>query len=379
VTERSPQEIYQAELFVDVYKLSTSVDNHDFVLNRTSRMVDLETLMLNLLGKEKTAQIFASYEKRHKLELSKIEQAPPHLISLIEKVLSGSIGSATARLMINNIILQKEVGLQEVLRIIKESQEVKASNLELIKESTALNKLTEELRVVNNQLKRMDEVKDEFLYTVTHEIRTPLTSIRALSEILQDNPDLAPSEKEEYLGAVVKETERLSHLITQVLNLERYESGRQKLTKTSFDLNEALLDVINTADSLRKEKGLKWQLAIPSMPNIKGDKDLLMQVVYNLITNAIKFANTTITVKCIVDFDSVVVKVEDDGVGIAADWHDLIFDKFFQAQNQTLKKPEGSGLGLAISKRIIEMHHGQIWVESKEGEGAAFFFKIGLK
>lgn len=379
VTERSPQEIYQAELFVDVYKLSTSVDNHDFVLNRTSRMVDLETLMLNLLGKEKTAQIFASYEKRHKLELSKIEQAPPHLISLIEKVLSGSIGSATARLMINNIILQKEVGLQEVLRIIKESQEVKASNLELIKESTALNKLTEELRVVNNQLKRMDEVKDEFLYTVTHEIRTPLTSIRALSEILQDNPDLAPSEKEEYLGAVVKETERLSHLITQVLNLERYESGRQKLTKTSFDLNEALLDVINTAESLRKEKGLKWQLAIPSMPNIKGDKDLLMQVVYNLITNAIKFANTTITVQCIVDFDSVVVKVEDDGVGIAADWHDLIFDKFFQAQNQTLKKPEGSGLGLAISKRIIEMHYGQIWVESKEGEGAAFFFKIGLK
>jgi len=378
-TERTPQEIYQAELFVGIYKQSINTENDRWVLNRTASMLDLKTLMLNLLGKEKTAQLIASYEKRHKLELSRFDQAPPHLISVIEKVLSGNIGSATAKLMINNIVSQKEVGLHEVLKIIKESQQVKASNIELKKESTALNKLTEELRVVNNQLKRMDEIKDEFLYTVTHEIRTPLTSIRALSEILQDNPDLAEKEKNTYLEAVVKETERLSHLITQVLNLERYESGRQKLNLTYFDLNEAVVEVLNTTDSLRKEKGLKWQLAISSLPNIKGDKDLIKQVVYNLVTNAIKFAKQQIILSGYVEQGFVLIKVIDDGEGVAEQWHELIFDKFFQAQNQTLKKPEGSGLGLAISKRIVEMHNGQIWVESVLGEGASFCIKLPLK
>jgi signal transduction histidine kinase len=363
---------------VDVFKQTNQTENGSWVLNRTATMKDLKTLMLNLLGKDRTAQILASYEKRHKIELLKLDQAPPHLISVIEKVLSGNIGSATARLMINNIVSQKEVGLQEVLNIIKESQEVKATNIELKKESTALNKLTEELRVVNHQLKRMDEMKDEFLYTVTHEIRTPLTSIRALSEILQDNPDLEESEKNKYLEAVVNETERLSHLITQVLNLERYESGRQKLNTVSFDINEAIVEVLNTADSLRKERGLKWQLAISSLPNIKGDKDLIKQVVYNLVTNAIKFAKKDIIISGVVDQKFVLIKVMDDGEGVAAEWHELIFDKFFQAQNQTLKKPEGSGLGLAISKRIIEMHNGNIWVENRPQSGACFCVKIPI-
>lgn len=219
-------------------------------------------------------------------------------------------------------------------------------------------------------------MKDEFLYTVTHEIRTPLTSIRALSEILQDNPDLEEAEKNTYLEAVVKETERLSHLITQVLNLERYESGRQKINKVSFDIGESIMEVLNTTDSLRKEKGLKWQLAISSLPNIKGDKDLIKQVIYNLVTNAIKFAKQQIVIAGYVDQKSVLIQVKDDGEGVASEWHELIFDKFFQAQNQTLKKPEGSGLGLAISKRIIEMHNGTIWVESVPGNGASFCIKI---
>ncbi|MEN9697299.1 MAG: hypothetical protein RLZ56_720 [Bacteroidota bacterium] len=378
-TERTPQEIYQAELFVGVFKQSNPAENGNWVLNRTATMLDLKNLMLNLLGKERTYQIIASYEKRHKIELAKLTQAPPHLISIIEKVLSGNIGSATARLMINNIVPQKEVGLQEVLNIIKESQAVKASNIELKKESTALNKLTEELRVVNHQLKHMDEMKDEFLYTVTHEIRTPLTSIRALSEILQDNPDLEEAEKNTYLEAVVKETERLSHLITQVLNLERYESGRQKLNMVSFDIQETISEVLNTVDSLRKEKGLKCHLALTSMPNIYGDKDLIHQVIYNLVTNAIKFAKSEITIWGELENKNMIIKVIDDGEGVPVESHELIFDKFFQAQNQTLKKPEGTGLGLAISKRIIEMHHGSIWVESEPGNGACFIIKLPLQ
>jgi signal transduction histidine kinase len=256
---------------------------------------------------------------------------------------------------------------------------MKASNALLVKESTELNALSKELKLVNEQLKRVDEMKDEFLYTVTHEIRTPLTSIRALSEILQDNPDISNEEKNTYLDAVVKETERLSHLITQVLNLERYESGRQSLKLSMVDMNEMIADIISSVDSLKREKSLTIHYAVPSLPMLELDRDLMHQVVYNLLTNAIKFAQSQITISATIQKQHILFSIQDDGIGIENEWQELVFDKFFQAQNQTLKKPEGSGLGLAISKRIMEMHGGKIWVESQFGQGATFCFEIPLK
>ena len=379
MTDRSPQEIYQAALFVDVYKLNSNASQPNLILEQVANMNELRDLMYNFLGKERAIVILNSYEKKYNVKLAELQYAPPHLINVIEKILSGSMGSASAKMVLKNIIQQKELEVQEVLRVIRESEDMRASNALLVKESTALTKLSEELRVVNDQLKRVDEMKDEFLYTVTHEIRTPLTSIRALSEILQDNPDLPEPEKNKYLDAVVKETDRLSHLITQVLNLERYESGRQALKLSKVDMNELVMDVLSAVDSIKKERGLTIQYAIPSIPMLQLDKDLLHQVVYNLITNAIKFAHSSIIVSAAISNQEVQFVIQDDGEGIEEQWQELIFDKFFQAQNQTLKKPQGSGLGLAISKRIIEMHGGAIWVESKIGAGAKFCFKLPLK
>ena len=112
------------------------------------------------------------------------------------------------------------------------------------------------------------------------------------------------------------------------------------------------------------------------MPAVKGDEDLLNQVFYNLFSNAVKHAESIINVSVHTTDDTVLIQVMDDGKGIATEVHELIFDKFFQAKNQTLKKPEGSGLGLAICKRIIEMHNGKIWVESEVDHGATFKVEI---
>lgn len=379
ITERMPQEIYQAALFVDVYKLNTQAGQNNLILDQVANMVDLRALMYNFLGKERSLIILNAYEKKYNVKLEELQYAPPHLINVVEKMLSGSMGSASAKMVLKNVIQQKELELQEVLKVIRESEDMKASNAMLIKESNALTKLSAELKLVNDQLKRVDEMKDEFLYTVTHEIRTPLTSIRALSEILHDHPDLSEDEKKQYLEAVVKETERLSHLITQVLNLERYESGRQALKLTNVDMNELIMEVLSTVDSLKKEKGLVIQYAIPSIPMMRLDRDLMHQVVYNLVTNALKFAKKEIILAAIINKGNVLFTVKDDGVGIEQEWHELIFDKFFQAQHQTLKKPEGTGLGLAISRRIVEMHQGKIWVESTPGAGALFCFELPLK
>ena len=225
----------------------------------------------------------------------------------------------------------------------------------------------------------MDELKDEFLYTVTHELRTPLTSIRSLTEIVHDNPDLEEAERAQFLGAVVKESERLSHLITKVLNLEKYESGKQKLNLVSFDINHLIKEVISPYQIVCTEKNITLTTQLPnSMLLVHADKDLIQQVMINLIGNAIKFTPEHGKIGILVHEaeNEIAVSISDSGKGIESDLHELIFDKFFQAKNQTIKKPEGTGLGLAICRRIIAMHQGKIWVESEPEKGARFTFTI---
>jgi signal transduction histidine kinase len=183
-----------------------------------------------------------------------------------------------------------------------------------------------------------------------------------------------------FLGNVIRETERLSHLITQVLNLERYESGRQKLILAPAVLNTLIKESVESVAGMANEKNLVIQQQIPdTMFMIRCDADLLMQVLNNLLSNAIKFVEPgtgKIKVSVHSSHDEIQVWVEDNGKGIPPELHELVFDKFFQARNQTLKKPQGSGLGLAISKKIVEMHEGRIWVESAEDNGSRFIFTL---
>jgi signal transduction histidine kinase len=282
--------------------------------------------------------------------------------------------------MVSTVTKEEEIRIDEVLRILQESQQMIELNKELRRKSSELQKATEQLTQANEQLREMDQVKDEFLYTVTHELRTPLTSIRAMAEIVHDNPDMPDEEKMQFLSGVIRETERLSHLITQVLNLERYESGRQKLNIASVQMNELLQDTIRSVEHLAREKKVDIIRNWPdSMFLVQCDAALIQQVVYNLLSNAIKFApegSGQIRVSMQTNHDELQVWVEDNGKGIPQDLHTLIFDKFFQARNQTLKKPEGTGLGLAICKKIVEMHEGKIWVDSVEGQGSRFIFTL---
>jgi signal transduction histidine kinase len=246
----------------------------------------------------------------------------------------------------------------------------------------ALEKATSELKEANEILKKTDKLKDDFLSTVAHEIRTPLTSIRALSEIVYDNPDMDSSEREYFLGTVVKESDRLSRLINQVLDLEKYESGKQKLILEEVDMQEIVKDSIDALYQQAKEKEIKV-VFLPDRfaPRFLADKDKLIQVVVNLLSNAIKFCEPKkgeIVLATHYVEGCIYTSVQDNGAGIDKNFQRLIFDKFFQAEDQTIKKPKGSGLGLAISKKIIELHQGEIWVESEVGRGSKFTFMISV-
>lgn len=377
-SKQKAQEVYQAELFVNIHKHASS-DNQG-LWRRTAYIPDLNTLLENFLGKERSKNLIMAYAQRNKILIDQTSNlADPRLVDFSEKILAGVIGSASARIMVSSVTKEEELSIDEVLKILQESQQMMELNKELRKKSLELTKATDELKKANNQLKDMDALKDEFLYTVTHELRTPLTSIRALSEIVHDNPELEEVQRSEFLGRIVKETERLSHLITQVLYLERYESGRQKLNLSSFGMVDLAKDAYQTIEPLAKNKNINFKLVHPnSTLLLHADKDLLRQVMINLLGNAIKFTPEGGHVEFIIvdNHEEIIITIQDNGKGIPPEAHAFLFDKFFQARNQTLKKPEGSGLGLAIAKKIVTMHSGKIWVESEVGKGSRFVFLI---
>lgn len=377
----SAQEIYQAKIFVDIFDKDANVLNEGIgVWRGNTQSADIKALLERFVDKERADFLLRSYAKRHNINLQ-TTLADPRIVSFSERVLSGIIGSASAKFVLANIVQEEEeISIKEVLAIVKESQQELELNKELKKKSIDLSRATDMLTLANEQLKKMDALKDEFLYTVTHELRTPLTSIRALSEIVYDNPDMDEEQRQYYLESVVKETERLTHLITQVLNLERYESGRQKLNLSMTDLRKLVTEVMAALQPIADEKKvLLLQPAFTGSVSISCDKDLIYQVLYNIVANAVKFApqqSGRITIYLIEQPEYISLSVEDNGPGIPEEMREMIFDKFFQAKNQTLKKPEGTGLGLTICKRILEMHNGNIRVEANPGGGA--HFKITL-
>ncbi|MFM1998832.1 MAG: hypothetical protein RL204_779 [Bacteroidota bacterium] len=373
----------QSEVFVDIFKYS-AVYESTVVLKGKASLPDLETMLSQFFGVERTKQVIRLFAKKHDIDISDASQPVDYrIIAYAERLLGGVIGSASARIMISSIVAEEEIKLDEVVNILKESQQILSSNRELTRKSTELRLALEELADANNRLKENDQLKDDFLSTVTHELRTPITSIRAFSEILYDNQDLEDVDRQHYLSIVIKETERLSRLISQVLDLERYESGRQKLTLVKVTAAQLIDDSIEAMDQLIKEKNIAIIKEIENPERqIICDSDKMMQVFLNLISNALKFIENETGKIIIRSFEKngmIHFEVEDNGKGIPAEYQQMIFEKFFQAKNQLMRKPKGTGLGLAICNKILDLHRGNIDVSSEVNMGAKFSFSFPMQ
>ncbi|GAB3292438.1 ATP-binding protein [Hymenobacter tenuis] len=379
-------EQHQASVFVDVFRYGNAFEG-PAGWQGVAPLPDVRVLLTGFLGKKRTNQALHAFQERfpdaHLTEGVTPPQADPRLLAYVEKLLAGSIGPASARLLLSSSVGVEDISFDNVVGILKESQQLLEANRQLQKQQRQLQRLTSELQAAYDQLQELDQHKDEFLYTVTHELRTPLTSIRALSEILTDNPDLEEDERHRFLLIITKESERLSRLITLVLDLEKYESGKATLEKSPVDVADVITDALEAVGQLLRDKHLHLDLSVPpGLPPLFGDRDRLMQVLMNLLSNAIKSCRPDGTgrIAVVVETpgDALRITVQDNGKGIDPEFHQLIFDKFFQARNQTMRKPEGSGLGLAITKKIVELHAGRIWVESAPEQGARFSFELPL-
>jgi signal transduction histidine kinase len=308
-------------------------------------------------------------------------EADANLVSFAELQLAGTIGAASAHTIVATVAQEEALGLEEVMTIIDEASHVIAYSHRLEVKQQELESATAELKAANDRLKELDRMKDDFISTVTHELRTPLTSIRAFSEILHDNPDLDPQERQRFLGLVIKESERLTRLINQVLDLAKLESGLAEWRTGDVDLRELVSDAVGATSQIFKsrEVTVEARLAARVTP-VLADRDRVMQVMLNLLSNAVKFCEPgsgRVEVRLVqADESTVRVDVADNGVGISREHQGMIFEKFRQVGDTLTQKPSGTGLGLAICRQIVSRLGGRLWVESTPGRGSTFSFTL---
>ena len=360
----------QASLFVDVYRHSGGTQ----LWKGKAMITELKGLLARFIGPGQSERAFANYSRSHKIDFTKDMQADAELVEFAERLLSGAIGAASARVMVSSVVEGEEISTEGVMKIIDETSQVLEYSHQLEEKSIELEAATKELQEANKRL------KDEFVSTVSHELRTPLTSVRAFSEILHDNADMGQEERKRFLDIMVKETERLTRLINEVLDLAKIESGRADWHMEIIDLTEILKEAVAATSQLFHEKSVAIVELLPSFPiKVFADRDRIIQVVINLLSNAAKFSpqdEGRVTVRLYFKEREIRVEVADNGPGIHPDEQQKIFEKFKQITDLRNGKPKGTGLGLAICRRIIEYHNGYIWVESIPGEGAKFVFSL---
>ncbi len=377
----SVAETGQGTLFVDVFKRTAGTEGSRF-WRGSAQVQELLPLISRFLGPERARAAFLAYARRRGLASADALEANPDLVHFAENLLAGAIGGASARVMVASVVKEEPLGIDEVMNILDEASQVRAYSRQIEQKSHELEKATSELRAANERLKELDRMKDDFMSTVTHELRTPLTSIRAFSEILRDDPKIDLLERKKFLAIIVREAERLTRLINQVLDLAKIESGNAEWHTADIDLHEVIEESAAATSSLFSDKRIGLHMALSgNVPTVRADRDRLIQVMLNLLSNAVKFCEAErgrVRVALSVEGGEVRVDVEDNGTGISEADQRTIFEKFRQVGDTMTAKPQGTGLGLPISRQIIEHFGGRLWVSSDLGKGATFSFTLPL-
>ena len=371
--EQSALERSQAALFVDYWRGAGREEGR--LWRGTAQISDLVQLVGRFLGEARTRQTFDAEARRRGRDPAALA-ADAETVRLAERLLAGAIGSASARVMVASVVHEEPIGTEEVMRILDETSQAIEYSRRLEQQSRALEATTAELRRANERLRELDRLKDDFVSTVSHELRTPLTSIRSFSEILLDNPTLEQQQRQEFLRIIVTESERLTRLINDMLDLAKIEAGKLEWHMQPVSASEVAREAAAAMGQLFRDKRVKLEVTLTdALSTTIADRDRLFQVIVNLLSNAVKFSPGDVGLVALTvenETDGVRLSVADNGPGVAPNQREAIFERFRQVGDTLTSKPEGSGLGLAISRMIIEHFGGRTWVEDGPGGGAIF-------
>lgn len=252
-----------------------------------------------------------------------------------------------------------------------------------IKDSSTAVFREQQLRKMANEANKLSSLKSGFVSSVSHELRTPLTSIMGALAILRagiEDPD--SNHFQTMVNIAYNNSDRLLLLISDILDIEKIESGKMEFDYSDFDVNELIETCVSQNDGLAKKYQVNFEFKKENaLPIISADKNRIFQVLNNLISNAAKFEpnNGTVNITAVIENKNIIIKVIDHGVGIPDNFRKKIFEVFTQADVSNTKGVSGTGLGLAISKTIVEHHRGEIGFSSNSGEGTCFYFTLPLQ
>jgi len=308
---------------------------------------------------------------------------PPEFSKFLDHLLemTNTTGKFEGEFRYQHPVTKKEFPLSVLLSLLKNTQTEQIGIIALCRDMSEHQELI--------HLRRLDQLKDEFISSVSHELRTPLTAIKSFTEILLNYDEQNRETQKEFLGIIEKETNRLIELINDLLDLSRMNREDFELEVAAVDIKQIFAASLNSVKILAMTKNITIISNLDENQNLVwGDFNRLVQVFINLIGNGIKFsppdsqieiASKLIKGKRLEDRgDYLLVSVKDHGIGIPPEFNKAIFERFKQVVQDVSTKPEGSGLGLSICKKIIEKLDGNIWVESKEQKGSTFFFTLPL-
>jgi len=361
---RSPnaREAAQALRFVDVFR-ERRPDAGDAAplrwraQGRAEPLVELRQLAARFLGAEASERLFADVARQRGVRVDRLAPDAP-LVRHVQTQLAGAIGSASAQAVVATVVEQEPLARADLLRLLDEASQVRA---------------------LNRQLESIDRLKDDFMSSVTHELRTPLTSIRAFAELMRDDPAMDAEQRQRFVALIVDESERLSRLVNQVLDMAKIESGSGEWRNDVIDLRELIAHAVQTTSQLFNERGATVTVEQPEqVPTLMADRDRLLQVLLNLLSNAAKFVPQgagRVVVALQADERAATIEVRDNGPGVPPEQQQIIFEKFRQG-GSVANRPQGTGLGLPISRKIVEHFGGRLWLASRAGVGATFGFDL---
>ncbi|WP_185151741.1 ATP-binding protein [Chryseobacterium sp. SN22] len=361
-----------AELYVDIDKY---IQNHEnaFIWRGTAYVSDIKNILERFLGKKKTEQALRIFNLKYNID-SQAETADSRFIKFSENLLAGRIGTASAKILIEGVTKEDKISLKEVLNILEESKETIILNKKLTEQSEELKKLSDDLRNANENLIIKDQQKDDFLDSVAHELRTPITAIRSAGEILADDDDIPPDIKQEFLNNIITESDRLSEIINDILYLDKLEHGEIVLHIKEHNILETYKKALNPLLHLIQQKNIHIsEVNLLNRVLFEYDEARMIQLFQNILGNALKFTDEqrTIQTKFAEKENRFVITLFNTGKHIPEEDLEMIFDKFYQSKSQNILKPAGSGLGLAICKKIVQAQGGIIKAENS-GLGVTF-------
>lgn len=365
----------QATLFVDVYRAAGGAPASVAVGPAASE--DLFLLARRILGERFARDLFDEMATTQGLA-----EGLPHptdaMIARLERELSGSIGAASAHALVSRIADRQSLGMTDLIDIADETQQMLETANQLAEKSAELERTAAQLRAANERLRTLDAQKDAFLGQLSHELRTPMTSIRSFSEILMEEEGVTDAERRRFVSIINEESQRLTRLLDELLDISRLEGGAIELQIETIEVSEAVGKALDAVAGMTRDAGVTVTAeSARAGLRVRANPDRLRQVLINLVSNAVKY-NTApqpeARLRIAENGSRVSIDVVDNGGGVTRAEAAIIFEKF--ARGDRAARSSGAGLGLPISRAIMRAMDGDLTVEFAP-DGTSFF-RLGM-